>query len=160
MANGKIFRATVNSKQSFDEIDGKLDLIPTGKGCFHVIKDKLSYKAEVISTDYNTKTFVLKINGVVYEVKLENEYDQLIKRLGLSVVTHQVVKDIKAPMPGLVIEVSASAGQEVEQGTPLLILEAMKMENVIKSPAAGRIKRINVVKGEAVDKNHLLVEME
>jgi biotin carboxyl carrier protein len=52
------------------------------------------------------------------------------------------------------------AGQEVEEGTPLLILEAMKMENVIKAPGTGVVKNVNVSKGEAVEKNHLLIEME
>lgn len=160
MVNGKTFRATVNDKHTFDEINGELDIIPTADGNFHIIQNNLSYNAEVLGTNYNEKVFELKINGVIYEVKLEDEYDQLVKRLGLSVVTHQVVKDINAPMPGLVLEVSVEAGQEVEEGTPLLILEAMKMENVIKAPGTGVVKRVNVSKGEAVDKNHLLIEME
>lgn len=160
MVNGKTFRATVNDKHTFDEINGELDIIPTTDGHFHIIQDNLSYNAEVLGTNYNEKVFELKINGVIYEVKLEDEYDQLVKRLGLSVVTHQVVKDINAPMPGLVLEVSVEAGQEVEEGTPLLILEAMKMENVIKAPGTGVVKNVNVSKGEAVEKNHLLIEME
>jgi biotin carboxyl carrier protein len=160
MVNGKTFRATVNEKHTFDEINGELNLIPTADGNFHIIQDNLSYNAEVLSTNYNEKVFELKINGVIYEVKLEDEYDQLVKRLGLSVVTHQVVKDINAPMPGLVLEVSVEAGQEVEEGTPLLILEAMKMENVIKAPGTGVVKKVNVSKGKAVEKNHLLIEME
>ncbi len=160
MVNGKTFRATVNDKHTFDEINGELDIIPTADGHFHIIQDNLSYNAEVLGTNYNEKVFELKINGVIYEVKLEDEYDQLVKRLGLSVVTHQVVKDINAPMPGLVLEVSVEAGQEVEEGTPLLILEAMKMENVIKAPGTGVVKNVNVSKGEAVEKNHLLIEME
>lgn len=160
MVNGKTFRATVDEKHTFDEINGELDIIPTADGNFHIIKDNLSYNAEVLSTNYNDKVFRLKINGVIYEVKLDDEYDQLVKRLGLSVVSQQVVKDINAPMPGLVLEVSVEAGQEVEEGTPLLILEAMKMENVIKAPAEGVVKKINVSKGEAVEKNFLLIEME
>jgi len=160
MVNGKTFRATVNEKHTFDEIKGELDIIPTADGHFHIIQDNRSYNAEVLGADYNEKAFELKINGVIYEVKLEDEYDQLVKRLGLSVVSQQVVKDINAPMPGLVLEVSVEAGQEVEEGTPLLILEAMKMENVIKAPGTGVVKRVNVSKGEAVEKNYLLIEME
>ncbi len=160
MVKGKNFRATVNEKHNFEEINGELDLITTADGHFHVIKDHHSYNAEVLSTNYNDKLFELKINGVIYEVKLEDEYDQLVKRLGLTVASQQVVKDINAPMPGLVLEVSVEAGQEVEEGTPLLILEAMKMENVIKAPGQGVVKNINVQKGEAVEKNYLLIEME
>lgn len=160
MVNGKSFRATVNEKHAFDEVNGELDIIPTADGRFHIIKDNLSYNAEVLSTNYNDKVFQLKINGVIYEVRLADEYDQLVKRLGLTVVSQRVVKDITAPMPGLVLEVSTEAGQEVEEGTPLLILEAMKMENVIKAPGPGVVKSVNVTKGEAVEKNYLLIEME
>ena len=67
--------------------------------------------------------------------------------------------EIHAPMPGLVLEINVSEGQEVEKGDPLLILEAMKMENVIKAPGNGIIKKIHVEKGNPVEKNELLVEL-
>jgi len=160
MANGNAFKATVDEQYEFEDLKGELDLIAVGEGKFHVIKDNHSYNAEVVSTNYNDKTFAIKVNGKVYHIQLADEYDMLVKRLGLQIATQQQVKDITAPMPGMVLEVSVEAGEEVSEGTPLLILEAMKMENVIKSPGDGVIKAINVTKGEAVDKNYLLVEME
>lgn len=160
MANGKAFQANVDEQYVFEGLKGELDLISVGPGKFHVIKENQSYSAEVIDTDYNNKVFAIKVNGKVYNVKLDDKYDMLVKRLGLHVATQQHVKDINAPMPGLVLEVSVEAGQEVSEGTPLLILEAMKMENVIKSPGDGIVKAVNVTKGEAVEKNYLLVEME
>ena len=160
MANGNAFKATVDEQYEFEDLKGELDLISLGEGKFHVIKDNHSYNAEVVSTNYNDKTFAIKVNGKVYNIQLADEYDVLVKRLGLHIAAQQQVKDIMAPMPGMVLEVSVKAGEEVSEGTPLLILEAMKMENVIKSPGDGVIKAINVTKGEAVDKNYLLVEME
>ena len=160
MANGNAFKATVDEQYEFEDLKGELDLIAIGEGKFHVIKDNHSYNAEVVGTNYNDKTFAIKVNGKVYHIQLADEYDMLVKRLGLQIATQQQVKDITAPMPGMVLEVSVEAGEEVSEGTPLLILEAMKMENVIKSPGDGVIKAINVTKGEAVDKNYLLVEME
>ena len=70
------------------------------------------------------------------------------------------VSDLKAPMPGLVLEVSVEGGQQVSKGDGLLILEAMKMENVIKSPTDGVIKSISVNKGETVEKNQLILNFE
>jgi biotin carboxyl carrier protein len=63
-------------------------------------------------------------------------------------------------MPGLVLNIMAEEGQSVEKDTPLIILEAMKMENVIKSPAQGVVKKINAIKGQAVEKNAVLIEFQ
>ena len=63
-------------------------------------------------------------------------------------------------MPGRVLDIMLSAGSSVVKGDGVLILEAMKMENVIKSPADGVIKKIAVVKDQAVEKNEVLVELE
>ena len=67
------------------------------------------------------------------------------------------VNEIKAPMPGLVVKVLVEPQHEVKKGDPVLILEAMKMENIIKSPCDGVIKSINTSKGSAVEKNHTLI---
>jgi biotin carboxyl carrier protein len=70
------------------------------------------------------------------------------------------VNEIKAPMPGLVLDIIAEVGQEVNEGDNILILEAMKMENNIKSPTTGVIKEIKCEKGAAVEKNEVLILFE
>ena len=70
------------------------------------------------------------------------------------------VSDLKAPMPGLVLSIDVEVGKEVKKGDALLILEAMKMENVIKSPTDGVIKSIAVKTSQAVEKNQLLLNFE
>jgi biotin carboxyl carrier protein len=67
---------------------------------------------------------------------------------------------VKAPMPGLVLNIVVEPGQTVEKGDPMIILEAMKMENVIKAAGEGRVKAIKVQKGMAVDKGQLLIELD
>lgn len=160
MENSNSFKATVNEQFVFETLSDDIDELAVGNGHFHVLKDGLSYKAELLSADYNAKQIVLRVNGIQYSVKLEDQYDQLVNRLGLTISTTHKVKDIYAPMPGLVLDISVSVGQEVEEGSPLLILEAMKMENVIKSLGTGIVKSINVKQGEAVEKSQLLIEME
>ena len=66
----------------------------------------------------------------------------------------------QSPYPSLVLEVMASSGQEVKKGDALLILEAMKMENVIKAQGDGIVKEVQIEKGQTVDKGAILVEME
>ena len=66
---------------------------------------------------------------------------------------------VKAPMPGLVLRIIAKEGDTVKKGDGILVLEAMKMENVIKADGDGTIKRICVSEKQAVEKNTLLVEL-
>lgn len=72
--------------------------------------------------------------------------------------THKV-NVIKAPMPGLVLKIMISENQDINEGDSVLILEAMKMENVIKSPGTGKVKIIKVKERDAVEKNEVLVEL-
>lgn len=154
------FIITVNERQNF-EVDGDhLDFVPTGPNTFHVLLNARSYNAELLEADFAAKTFHFKINGSNYSVKLADKFDQLVNRLSLSKRASLKIKEIKAPMPGLVLEIAVKEGQVVEKGETLLILEAMKMENVIKAPGDGLVKHIFVSQGKPVDKNQLLVEMD
>jgi biotin carboxyl carrier protein len=137
-----------------------LDMIPMGENAFHILKNNKAYKAEIESVDYLNKTFVFKINGNKYTTKINDKYDRLIDQLGMKVGVAQKVGDIKAPMPGLVLEVSVVVGVQVLKGDKVMILEAMKMENVIKAAGDGVVKAVHISKGTAVEKGQLLIEME
>ena len=76
----------------------------------------------------------------------------------VGVVQHS--GDVKAPMPGLVVEVPVVVGQTVAKGDKVLILEAMKMENVIKAVGDGVVKAVHASQGQPVEKGQLLIEME
>ncbi len=157
------FKTSVNNTDHFEisnENIQNLDVVPTKANTFHILKNNQSFNAEIIEKDFNNKTYAVKVNNTVYNVAIADYLDQLIKDMGFEVGASKHVNDIKAPMPGLILDVSVSQGQEVKENDTLLILEAMKMENVLTSPRDGVIKTISVAKGDAVDKNQLLIEFE
>lgn len=137
-----------------------LDLIETKENSFHILQDNRSFAINLLHKNSADKTMTVEVNGNKYEVKIEDEYDQLVKKMGLSVGGTQVMKNVKAPMPGLILDILAKPGQTVEKGDQLLILEAMKMENVLKAEGEGVIKSIEIQKGNAVEKGQILIEME
>ncbi len=157
------YKATVNNTDSFDLTNTSiedLDAVSVGDAKFHILKDNLPYQAEISESDFLSKQYTIKVNGTTYEVHLADSLDSLIKEMGFEVGAAKQINAIKAPMPGLVLEISVEVGQEVQEGDNLLILEAMKMENSFTSPRAGIIKSIVVNKGQAVDKGQLLIEFE
>ena len=134
------------------------DISKISDNLFHVIQDSQSYNIELISADYETKTFKIRINGKVTEVEAKDKFDLLLEKLGMNEAASTKVNEIKAPMPGMIINILAEEGKEVNVGDQLIILEAMKMENIIKSPRAGLIKNIKVKKGDSVEKNQILIQ--
>jgi len=137
-----------------------LDSISTnGENC-HILENHKAYQARLVSADFRNKTIIVSVNGNAYEVKIEDAYDQQVKKMGLLSVPTQKVNSVTAPMPGLIVDVMVDVGQEVSEGTPLLVLSAMKMENIILSQGEGIIKSIEIKKNEAVEKGQLIIEME
>jgi len=134
------------------------DIAPLGEGRYHVLHHGQSYNAELISADYTAKAFVLKINGQRVELQAKDRFDQLLDKLGLSDATVRKVNELKAPMPGLIVDVRVQPGQAVQKGDPLLVLEAMKMENILKAPTDGVVESIKVALRANVTKGQVLVQ--
>ncbi len=155
------FSASVKDTWTFDHVSSDtLNLVPAGPSSFHIIHNNQSLLAEILDLDLNAKMATIRINGTNFEVKIEDKLDRLVRELGLGLHAGQKVSEIKAPMPGLVLDISVKVGETIEKGQQLLILEAMKMENVIKSPGEGVIKAIPVEKGAAVEKGAILIELD
>ena len=153
---------TVNKEElqcSTSDVDS-LDSILVNENTLHVLDKNSAFDVEIIHSNFLNKTVTLSINRNIYDVKLEDEYDQQIKKMGLLAVTTQKLNEVKAPMPGLIVDVLVEVGQEVIEGTPLLVLSAMKMENVILAQGEGVIKSVEVKKDDAVVKGELIIEME
>ena len=138
----------------------QLNAVKTSEDSYHVLNDNKSYQAVVTQSDFLQKKYTVKVNSTEYEVTIADELDQLIKEMGFSVGSSKHVNSIKAPMPGLILDIHVKAGDSVKEDDALLILEAMKMENVIVSPRDGLIKSVSVTKGAAIDKGQLLIEFE
>jgi len=145
-----------------DMLNGKkiqADIVAAGNSGFHVIKEGKSYRVNVIKTDRSTKTIAVRINRKKYILSVKDKYDEVLEKLGMG-NNSKNLKDLKAPMPGKVLEILVNGGQEVKKEQALIVLEAMKMENVIKSPGDGTIKAISVQKGNTVEKNQVLINFE
>jgi len=157
------FKVKVNSKWDFElskeEIEA-LDAVSSSEDLYHILQKNKSYKAEIVEADFDQRNYSVELNGTVYSVSIANQLDQLIKEMGFSVGTSKNVKLVKAPMPGLVLEVNVEVGQEVLENDALLILEAMKMESTLASPSSGVVKNIAIESGETVEKGQLLIEFE
>ena len=154
-------QALVNGQYEFDLTEVKdYDIVKTQNGSYHMMYKDQSYNLTPLSLDRSNKVLEVLVNGHQMTIKLSDAYDQLIKELGFSLNKGNVFKDIKAPMPGLVLEIMVKAGDAVSEGDQLLILEAMKMENVIKAPGEGVVKAILVNPKDAIEKNAVLIEME
>lgn len=163
MIKNEPFRVTADEHHHFDfqpEDAKSLDVIPDGNGKFHILYKGRSYHAELLEADYATRHYTFRINGSKHTVKIADHYERLAQQLGLNIGGGHKINTVRAPMPGLVLNVMVETGQSVQKGDPLLILEAMKMENVIKAAGEGRVKAVKVEKGAAVDKGQLLLEME
>lgn len=117
----------------------------------------VNHSARLISMDHQNRKYTIEIGQRVYQVKLENDLDQLIASMGMKGKRSLNVSEIKSPMPGLVFKVLKKNGDEVVAGETILVLEAMKMENAIKAPIDGIIKSIEVSEGQPVDKGMVLI---
>lgn len=127
---------------------------------FHVISGSKSFKVDVAQINHSEKSALIYVNGNKYSVTLKDRYHELLHELGMDVSQSKHVNHIKAPMPGLVVNVIVSEGQMLKDGDAVVVLEAMKMENILKVAGDAVVKRIHVKKGEAVEKNVVLVELE
>jgi len=136
------------------------DVVAVGPGAFHILHEGRSYNAEVLSSEAETKTFAIRINGRTYPVRVQDRFDLLLDRLGMGQAAGSKLSQIKAPMPGLIVDIRVQPGQTVTKGDTVLILEAMKMENVIKAPGDATVKAVRVQPRENVEKNQVLVEFE
>ncbi len=149
---GNKLSGTLNQKT----VEGDIEAI--NKNEFHLLLNNKSYNIQLIKADYAEKKLLLKINGQKYNIDVKDKYDELLHNLGLDNIAAKKVNDVKAPMPGMVLNILVGEGQAVKKGDSLLILEAMKMENILKSPADGIIKKVVAIKGNAVEKNQLLIQ--
>jgi acetyl/propionyl-CoA carboxylase alpha subunit len=134
-----------------------LDCIQIDPTTYHLLENGIAHTITVLDADPTGRRYTLKIDGEIKEVSLLNGLDLLIEKMGLNSAQSKKLSVLHAPMPGLVTGIKITPGQEVDKGTPLIILEAMKMENVIVAPHHAFIKEINVTVGQAVDKGAVLI---
>jgi biotin carboxyl carrier protein len=157
--SGKSFRIELNDKEA--TVDGKkfdIDALQVKDGVMHWIINNRSYRIEI--TEQNSKKISLRVNGKSMTFTLKDKMDNLLHELGMDTAFSTKVNDLKAPMPGLVVDIRVQEGQEIKKGDIIIVLEAMKMENALKAIADSTVLKISVKKGTAVEKNQVLVMLK
>jgi acetyl/propionyl-CoA carboxylase alpha subunit len=147
-----------NGTTSVNDEPFSWDLVALGDGRYHLLYEGRSYSAEVISADFAAKTLQLKLNNRLVEVQVKDRFDLLLDKLGMSNATANKVNELKAPMPGLIVDIRVEPGQVVQKGDALLVLEAMKMENILKAPSDATISAIKINLRDNVQKGQVLVQ--
>lgn len=134
------------------------DLIKLSENWFNIIYKGTSYTAEVLELDEKGKSISIKINGFMYQMAITDSYDALLKSLGMNQGIDKKPANLKAPMPGLVIRVLVSPEQKILKGMPLLVLEAMKMENIIHATDDVVLQSVEIKPGDKVEKGQVLLK--
>ncbi|MBR9977779.1 MAG: hypothetical protein KFH87_06780 [Bacteroidetes bacterium] len=127
-------------------------------GVFLRIGSKV-YDVSTMRWEEHDKRYSVHLNGHHFSVEVEDERDALLKSYGDEKATKIHAAVIRSPMPGRIAKIFVREGELIEAGQGVLILEAMKMENEIKAPAAGIVKAVCVAEADAVEKNSVLIEI-
>jgi biotin carboxyl carrier protein len=137
--------------------DKSIKIVQQSNETLLLITPKKVYTISCLNINHETKTLTLLYNGLKFNASITEPLDEILKSMGLENALTPKISDLKAPMPGLVLQVLVQPGDTVNKGDKILVLEAMKMENAIKSPTDGIIGDVLVSQGLAVDKNQILI---
>lgn len=140
------------------ETEGEYSIEKIDDDKLFIIVNGRTYTAECLSVNRTEKTVELLLNGQKIHTRIKEPLDDLLHSMGLDKIQTGSAGNIKAPMPGLVLDVAVEPGVSVSKGDKVLVLEAMKMENIIKAGGDGIVARVLVQKGQTVDKNQILIE--
>lgn len=166
-----MLQLTVNDNNTYiiTQNDGQFEINSTPaawdvswqpNGLISVLYNGRSYTAVIESTDLKNKEVTLKVDGQLFKTAIQEPIDQLLSNMGLDRKAMQKAEPIKAPMPGMVLKILVAPGQQINKGDGLVILEAMKMENILKATGPATVKAIKVAERTAVEKGTVLIELE
>jgi len=150
----------VKDSWTIDNASFEGDIVKLRENHYHAVWNNKSYNIEVINSNLPEKTFQILINGQLLTTSTKDQFDLLLEGMGMQAKTVQKINHVKAPMPGLIQSIAVSEGDQVSKGDTLLVLVAMKMENVIKSSGDGIVKSLKVSAGETVEKNQVMLEFQ
>lgn len=129
----------------------------SGQPVFSLILDGKSHESFVYQSDEGWQVLLY---GRQFQVKVEDEREKRLRAAAGGGVAEGGEFHLKAPMPGLVVTIPVSEGQEVKKGQVLVILESMKMQNELKSPRDGVVAHIKAKAGESVEQKQILLNLQ
>ena len=125
-----------------------------GGSIYSLLLGNASYEALVEARD---DCYEVLVQGTLYRVNVQDERMRRLTQAAQGFAPPSGEIAIRAPMPGLIVDVPVQEGQEIEEGSVLVILESMKMENVLKAPRAGIVSQVRVQSGQSVELQETLV---
>jgi acetyl/propionyl-CoA carboxylase alpha subunit len=131
-----------------------------GNNVYEIEKDDSKLILEVLKIDLTEKSITIRSNHRTHDLIFKDQLDLVLDKMGIKRTSELVNKNVKAPMPGKVLELLAKEGDTLSKGDNILILEAMKMENVIKAEVDCVIKKIHISSQQNVEKNQVLIELD
>ncbi|MEJ6981675.1 acetyl-CoA carboxylase biotin carboxyl carrier protein subunit [Pedobacter sp. P351] len=149
-----------NGALTYDGENVQIDHKLNSSTLSHILYENKSYQIELIEHRAAEKILVLKVNSKEYLVEISDQYDELLHKLGFDKAVSNHIKELKAPMPGMVLNILVKEGDKIAKGDNLVILEAMKMENIMKSPSDGIVKEIKVMIGDKLEKSQVIMGFE
>lgn len=142
---------------TLEEYAPHLDLVQLSPYSYSLLVDGQSHHLHVRPSQDG---YEVTLRQHSYFVRLRDELDLTIEKMGLKNAARDHSGQVRAPIPGLIASVAVAVGDEVTAGEQLLILEAMKMENEITAPVSGTVTALHVSPGDAVEKGTILLELK
>ena len=118
------------------------------------------FECKILKENVIDQSYIVRINGEISTIRLIKQVEKTIEKLGIQKENQKNINVLKAPMPGLILDVVIKESELVKKGDPVIILEAMKMENILSSPVDGIVKEIKVTPQQTVEKNNILIKFE
>lgn len=160
--SGKTNKYTIKNPFSEDVMinhkKSDIKIFDDENGFTYILYKKKKYLAEIVEKSQNKYTVL--INGVSYSFTIETPISYKRKKYLEKNQQKSKSELVGAPMPGKIVDIMIEEGAKVKEGEALLILEAMKMQNEIISPASGKIIKVHVKQNDIVNKEDLLIEIE
>ncbi len=142
-------------------INGKAhhyELIQVNNSSYKLLIDQKIYDISIVKI--NSDKFVVSLEGYTYETLVRTALQERATKVIEQQGSAHHLREIKAPMPGMILKIKKKPGEKINLGESIIILEAMKMENDIKSPVSGVIKDVYISEGTAVEKGAKLFSID
>jgi biotin carboxyl carrier protein len=140
-----------------DGVDYQVDFSQVGgQPVYSLLVNGVSVDAHIYQDE---NTWQVTFRGQMYSAQVEDEREKRLRAAMGGALSELDEFHLKAPMPGMVVAVPVQAGQQIQKGDVLVILESMKMQNELKSPRAGTVARLRVNIGDRVEKKDTLLSV-
>ncbi len=124
----------------------------------HAVVSNGNRNFEIWVVDEQPGYRILNVDGIEIKIEKRERLADLFEKIGYQEDSKNKISEIKAPMPGTIIDILVEEGQSIEENDPILILEAMKMENIIRATSAANVTEIVISQGAVVQKNDTLIK--